>query len=138
MLKKINVRDARLGMYLQEVCGSWMEHPFWKKSFELANPKDLVTLMECGIQEIWIDTDKGLDVEAAGTTLSKAEAEHNIDQKLQQAAASNANSTASVTMHEESRPCFRKPAWVKRWNLKKSARWWMTSAFLLHAIPKHF
>jgi len=28
--KKINVRDVKLGMYLQEICGSWMKHPFWK------------------------------------------------------------------------------------------------------------
>lgn len=63
MLKKINVRDARLEMFVHELCGNWIDHPFWKKAFLLGDPKDLKVLQECGIQEIWIDTDKGLDVE---------------------------------------------------------------------------
>lgn len=65
MLKKINVRDARLGMFIHELCGNWINHPFWKKAFELTEAKDLQALQECGIAEIVIDTDKGLDIEAA-------------------------------------------------------------------------
>ena len=63
MLKKINVSDARLGMFITELCGNWMDHPFWKKEFELDKQKDLDTLQQCGIEEVWIDTEKGLDVE---------------------------------------------------------------------------
>jgi cyclic di-GMP phosphodiesterase len=63
MLKKINVADLRLGMFIHEICGSWLEHPFWKKQFLLDAEKNLKILQECGIQEVWIDTDKGLDVE---------------------------------------------------------------------------
>jgi len=101
MLKKINVRDVKLGMYLQEVCGSWMEHPFWKKSFEITNPKDLTTLMECGIQEIWIDTDKGLDIDSQDSGLSEEESRQNIELKLQQAAASPSKSLSRVSMQDE-------------------------------------
>lgn len=64
MLKKIDVADARIGMYLDEVCGSWFDHPFWRKSFLLATDKQLGALHKSGIREIWIDTDKGLDVES--------------------------------------------------------------------------
>ena len=81
MLKKISVRDVKLGMYLQEICGSWMEHPFWKQSFVLADPIDVKTLQECGISEVWIDTDKGLDINVHGQ--NKAEAKQIIDSKLQ-------------------------------------------------------
>ena len=101
MLKKINVRDVKLGMYLQEVCGSWMDHPFWKKSFEITNPKDLATLMECGIQEIWIDTDKGLDIDSQDGGLSEAEAKQNIEHKLQQAAESPSKLLSRVSMEAE-------------------------------------
>lgn len=101
MLKKINVHNVKLGMYLQEVCGSWMEHPFWKKSFEITNPKDLTTLLECGIQEIWIDTDKGLDIEPNDDALSKAESTQNIENMMQQAATTTATTTPKVSMHEE-------------------------------------
>ena len=58
-LKKINVRDVKLGMYIQKICGSWMASPFWKKSFKLTDPKDLKKLAESSIHEVWIDTVKG-------------------------------------------------------------------------------
>jgi hypothetical protein len=31
-------------MFVHELCGSWMDHPFWKKAFDLSDPKDLNTL----------------------------------------------------------------------------------------------
>lgn len=65
MLKKIKVDDARLGMYLHDICGKWMEHPFWKKSFKIAKQEDLDALKNCGLDEMVIDTSKGLDVEAS-------------------------------------------------------------------------
>lgn len=101
MLKKINVRDVKLGMYIQEVCGSWMDHPFWKKSFEISNQKDLTTLLECGIDEVWIDTDKGLDVESSAGSLSEQESKKAIDNKLHQAAKSNINPIPRVSVQEE-------------------------------------
>ena len=63
MLKKIEVKDIRLGMFIHELCGRWMDHPFWKKAFLLDKQKDMDSLQSCGIDEVWIDTDKGLDVE---------------------------------------------------------------------------
>jgi putative nucleotidyltransferase with HDIG domain len=63
MKKKINVRDARLGMYIDSLCGRWIDHPFWRRSFLLDKQEDLAGLLVCGTEEIWIDTDLGLDVE---------------------------------------------------------------------------
>ncbi len=65
MLKKIKVTEARLGMYIHDIGGKWIDHPFWKKSFKLTEQKDLNTLHECGLDEIWVDTSKGLDVEVS-------------------------------------------------------------------------
>lgn len=62
MIKKIKTDDVRLGMYIHEIRGSWLEHPFWRKSFKLNAQKDLNTLIKCGLDEVWIDTSKGLDV----------------------------------------------------------------------------
>ncbi len=73
MLRKINVRDAKLGMFITEICGNWMDHPFWKKEFELVRQKDLDNLQQCGIEEIWIDTDRGLDAEYHPYVAPKAE-----------------------------------------------------------------
>lgn len=64
MRKKIGVHDLRLGMYIDELCGNWIDHPFWKTSFKLEDNKYLVTLQQSGISEVWIDTARGLDVSA--------------------------------------------------------------------------
>lgn len=62
MIKKIQADEVRLGMYIHELRGNWMEHPFWRKSFKLDQQKDLDKLLGCSFDEIWIDTDKGLDI----------------------------------------------------------------------------
>jgi putative nucleotidyltransferase with HDIG domain len=59
-----------------------MDHPFWRTKFVLEDPEDLRQIRACGIKELWIDVQKGIDV--AGPT--KQEAEAQIDATLQQIA----------------------------------------------------
>ena len=73
MLKKIAVTDLTLGMHIQEFCGSWMDHPFWRTKFILEDPEDLRQIRACGIHEVWIDAQKGVDV--AGPTRQEADAQ---------------------------------------------------------------
>jgi putative nucleotidyltransferase with HDIG domain len=61
-LKKVRVDQLRLGMHLQELCGAWIDHPFWKTQFVLRDNADLVKLRDSDVRECWIDTSKGLDV----------------------------------------------------------------------------
>ncbi len=63
MIKKVSASDVRLGMYIHEIKGNWLEHPFWRKSFKLEQQKDLDKLLNSKLTEIWIDTSRGLDVE---------------------------------------------------------------------------
>ena len=67
MLKKINTAQVRLGMHIHELCGPWMQHPFWRTKFILTDPEDLRRLTESGITELWIDAAKGLDVDGGET-----------------------------------------------------------------------
>ncbi len=62
MLKVVSTKQVRLGMFIQELKGAWIEHPFWKKAFKLENPSDLKKLQASVIKEVVIDTSKGLDV----------------------------------------------------------------------------
>lgn len=101
MLKKINIQDLKLGMYLEEICGSWMDLPFWKKSFILDEPNDLKSLNECGIRQVWIDTAKGLDVESSTAGLSEEEANIKITTQLQQAIQSTATIIPRISIQEE-------------------------------------
>lgn len=63
MLIRIHVDRLRLGMFVHELCGSWMDHPFWRGAFLLDKPHDLQTILATGIKEVWIDDAKGLGVE---------------------------------------------------------------------------
>jgi putative nucleotidyltransferase with HDIG domain len=63
MLKRIPVSQLRVGMFLHELCGSWMDHPFWRSQFLLEDPEDVQRILASKIREVWIDAAKGLDVE---------------------------------------------------------------------------
>ncbi|MBR7798417.1 HD-GYP domain-containing protein [Undibacterium fentianense] len=62
MLKKISQAEIRKGMYIQELCASWMSSPFWQKSFMIDSQATIEKIRNAGIKEVWIDTAKGCDV----------------------------------------------------------------------------
>lgn len=62
MLKKIKSSQLRPGMYLHELCSSWIASPFWQKSFLIDDDDQVKKVIEANIREAWIDTSKGLDV----------------------------------------------------------------------------
>jgi HD-GYP domain-containing protein (c-di-GMP phosphodiesterase class II) len=100
MLKKIHVRDVRIGMFIQEICGSWMDHPFWKKAFLLSAIEDSKTLKTCGIQEVWIDTEKGLDVESAIMVSTAEEEKKKVEDELLKIAKEQ-SSEPHISLHDE-------------------------------------
>lgn len=73
MLKRINVEQLRTGMFIQKFCSSWDESPFWRTSLLLDSPKDLQKIQASGVEEVWIDISKGLDV--ANAVVEKIDAE---------------------------------------------------------------
>jgi putative nucleotidyltransferase with HDIG domain len=62
MLKKISVSSLRPGMFLHALDGSWLDHPFWKRSFLLCD-EDIKKIARSGIGSLVIDTDKGSDID---------------------------------------------------------------------------
>ena len=85
MLKKIKTKELRLGMHLHELCGSWMEHPFWRSKFVLTDPEDIQRILASGITEAWIDNDKGLDVPGDPQQDPRGEAEESATDVLMEA-----------------------------------------------------
>jgi putative nucleotidyltransferase with HDIG domain len=100
MLKRIRVEQLQLGMHIREFCGSWMEHPFWRSRFVLKDPKDLERILASSIQEVWIDSSKGLDVPAGVSAVSEAESEAQVERELQ-AAARAQRQTGAVSVAVE-------------------------------------
>ena len=100
MLKKISVKQLSVGMYLKEFCGSWMEHPFWRNSFVITDPKDIELIRASNIQEVWIDAAQGLDVPPDEPVISKAETEAQVNAELVAAVRANRD-VAPISIHKE-------------------------------------
>ncbi|MDI1261015.1 HD-GYP domain-containing protein [Aquabacterium sp.] len=63
MRKKIQVSQLQVGMFIDEVVGSWLNNPFWKSAVILTDAKQLAQLKNSPIKEVWIDVHKGRDVD---------------------------------------------------------------------------
>ncbi|MDH5562183.1 MAG: DUF3391 domain-containing protein, partial [Nitrospirota bacterium] len=64
--KRIPISSVKVGMYLCGIDRSWLDTPFLRHRFLIRSAADLTKLHQSGIQEITIDTNRGLD----DTTLS--------------------------------------------------------------------
>lgn len=58
-IKRIATSELQIGMYIQKLGGSWIQHPFVRSSFLLTEPNDIKRIKEAGIKELWIDDEKG-------------------------------------------------------------------------------
>ena len=96
MLKKINVEHLRAGMHLHGLCGSWMDHPFWRTKFVIKDADEIRLIVDSGIKEVWIDVEKGIDVPAA------AESRQEVAAGV--AAASTNEAAATATPHQAPPP----------------------------------
>ena len=65
MIRKIESHQLRQGMFIHKLGVSWMKHPFLTSSFLIKDAKDIDTIVSERIEEVWIDTGKGLDIESA-------------------------------------------------------------------------
>ncbi len=63
-----------------------MEHPFWRSKFLLQNPQDLTRIHNTNIQEVWIDTSRGLDVAPSTVATTREQADAAIDSTFSQLA----------------------------------------------------
>ncbi len=79
MQKKISPAQLRVGMYLDKLGASWLDHPFWRRSFLIEDPASIAQIVELGITEIWIDTGRGLDVEVKAPAASLPAANSPVD-----------------------------------------------------------
>ena len=82
MRKRIGVAQLQVGMYLDEFCCSWMEHPFWRSGFVITDSEDIRRIQASSVAEVWIDCGKGIDIVPGGGSVSPIEAETRINAEL--------------------------------------------------------
>jgi len=66
MLKRIDVTDVQLGMFIHKLEGSWLKHPFWRTKFLLTDADLLGDLRASAVDGVLIDLTKGADVQPRG------------------------------------------------------------------------
>ena len=62
MLKKIRADQLKPGMHLHEMCGSYIDHPFWRTKFIIKDEAQVRQVIDSGIAEVVIDVSKGDDI----------------------------------------------------------------------------
>jgi putative nucleotidyltransferase with HDIG domain len=58
MLKKMPTKSLKVGMYVADVGRAWFNHPWSKKSRLLTEESEIRELIDYGIDEVYIDTEK--------------------------------------------------------------------------------
>lgn len=97
MIKKIGVRQVKPGMFVHDMDCGWMEHPFLTGSFKVRSDKDIGRMIAYGISELYIDSEKGLDVVDAPT---KSEVEKCITHEIE-AIVQEVRPVEPASLHEE-------------------------------------
>ena len=99
-IKRVKVKDLLEGMYVHDLNCGWLQHGFLRQQFLLKGQAQIQKMQAQGLDEIYIDTDRGLDVPGAPT---QAEIEQTLNRKLHEAAEVGAAlAPARVSQKEES------------------------------------
>lgn len=72
MRKKITVSQLQIGMFVDQLCGSWADHPFWNTRFLIDDAHDIARLVSSPVRELWINTARGIDVQDAPSAAKAA------------------------------------------------------------------
>jgi HD-GYP domain-containing protein (c-di-GMP phosphodiesterase class II) len=62
MKRKISVDQLQVGMFVDALDGSWLDHPFWKSAFLIQQPSQIAQLRSSKVAVVWIDAARGLDL----------------------------------------------------------------------------
>jgi len=68
MLKRIDVAEVRLGMFIHKLEGNWLKHPFWRTRFLLTDADQLADLRASDVEGVLIDVSRGADVAGPGAS----------------------------------------------------------------------
>ncbi len=100
MIKKIKVAQIKIGMFIHDLNCSWLNHPFMGrgKSINVTNSHIIEKIHKSVIKEVYIDTEKGLDV--AGAVI-KEEVDRNIDKELIEIVEKKPEDIKTVSLGEE-------------------------------------
>jgi HD-GYP domain-containing protein (c-di-GMP phosphodiesterase class II) len=115
MIKKIKVKDLKIGMYVHKFNCGWINHPFLSNSMFINNEEIIQKAIDYGIRELYIDTDKGHEVVDAPT-------EEEVNRQLQTDIDSIAGQEKADQEIKNSAPISIKEEMAKATEIKKEAK----------------
>ena len=98
MIKKIKIDQLVPGMFVHDLNRAWIRHPFVSNSTKVDSEKTVEKIAEIGIKELYIDTEKGLDVADAPT---REEVRREIQEEMNKIAEEKVENTRTVPLEEE-------------------------------------
>ncbi|HTN72996.1 MAG TPA: HD-GYP domain-containing protein [Methylomirabilota bacterium] len=98
MIKKIKVEQMKPGIFVHDFNCGWLHHPFLKNRLKIATEKEIEQVIHHQIREVYIDTDKGLDVDDAPT---KPEVDREIQTEITKIDPPPAQERGRVALGEE-------------------------------------
>lgn len=103
MLKRISSKDLRVGMHLHQLCGPYLDHPFWRTKFTIEDQETIKLILASNIKEVVIDVAKGDDVGKPSPIAPEPPPSHapsrepvSIEQEMAQASQICAKAKAAV------------------------------------------
>lgn len=67
VIKKIKVESLKPGIFVHDLNSGWLHHPFLRNKIRIETEADVEKILEYQIREVYIDTEKGLDIDDAPT-----------------------------------------------------------------------
>ncbi|MGR9116456.1 MAG: HD-GYP domain-containing protein [Gammaproteobacteria bacterium] len=98
MIKKIDVTQLCLDMYIHDLNCDWMEHPFMRQSFLVKSARDIENILSLGIRHVYIDTGRGMDIQGAP---SAENVHQELDEKLKDLGRTLKRSVPQISMQDE-------------------------------------
>ena len=82
MIKKINVKQLRIGMYINDLNCGWLDHPFSVNRFKIKSREEIQQIKDAGVKEVEVDTSKGIDVFIEKRKAENSDLRQAIDKQL--------------------------------------------------------
>ena len=98
MIKKIKVKQLKPGIFVHDFNCGWLHHPFLRNRVKITTDEEIEKILHHQIREVYIDTDKGLDVDDAPT---KPEVDQEIQTEITKIDEPEMPDRARVALREE-------------------------------------
>jgi len=98
MIKKIKVEQLKPGIFVHDFNCGWLHHPFLRNRVKITTDEEIEKILHHQIREVYIDTDKGLDVDDAPT---KPEVDQEIQTEITKIDEPEMPDRARVALREE-------------------------------------